>query len=53
MTRHVTQLLDLHGNTALVTGDSRGLGFQHALNEAGLHGDATACQDQGASHEYR
>jgi len=37
MTRHVTQLFDLHGKTALVTGGSRGLGFQmaQALGEAG------------------
>jgi gluconate 5-dehydrogenase len=37
MTRTVTQLFDLHGKTALVTGGSRGLGLQlaHALGEAG------------------
>ncbi len=37
MTRTVTQLFDLHGRTALVTGGSRGLGLQmaHALGEAG------------------
>lgn len=28
MTRHVTQLFDLHGKPALVTGGSPGLGFQ-------------------------
>ncbi len=37
MTRTVTQLLNLQGKTALVTGGSRGLGLQlaHALGEAG------------------
>ena len=37
MTRTVTQLFDLHGKTALVTGGSRGLGLQlaQALGEAG------------------
>jgi len=37
MTRTVSQLLDLKGRTALVTGGSRGLGLQmaHALGEAG------------------
>ena len=37
MTRTVTQLFDLYGKTALVTGGSRGLGLQlaHALGEAG------------------
>ena len=37
MTRTVTQLFDLTGKTALVTGGSRGLGLQmaHALGEAG------------------
>ena len=37
MTRTVSQLLDLKGKTALVTGGSRGLGLQmaHALGEAG------------------
>jgi NAD(P)-dependent dehydrogenase (short-subunit alcohol dehydrogenase family) len=37
MTRTVTQLFDLSGKTALVTGGSRGLGLQmaHALGEAG------------------
>jgi gluconate 5-dehydrogenase len=37
MTRTVTQLFDLKGRTALVTGGSRGLGLQlaHALGEAG------------------
>ena len=37
MTRHVQQLMDLSGRTALVTGGSRGLGLQmaHALGEAG------------------
>ena len=37
MTRTVSQLFDLHGKTALVTGGSRGLGLQmaHALGEAG------------------
>jgi NAD(P)-dependent dehydrogenase (short-subunit alcohol dehydrogenase family) len=37
MTRTVTQLFDLKGKTALVTGGSRGLGLQmaHALGEAG------------------
>lgn len=35
-TRTIQQLLDLSGKTALVTGDSRGLGLQmtHALGEA-------------------
>lgn len=35
--RTVTQLFDLSGKTALVTGGSRGLGLQmaHALGEAG------------------
>ena len=37
MTRTVSQLFDLEGKTALVTGGSRGLGLQmaHALGEAG------------------
>jgi NAD(P)-dependent dehydrogenase (short-subunit alcohol dehydrogenase family) len=37
MTRTITQLFDLKGQTALVTGGSRGLGLQmaHALGEAG------------------
>ena len=37
MTRSVSQLFDLKGRTALVTGGSRGLGLQmaHALGEAG------------------
>ena len=37
MTRTVQQLFDLTGQTALVTGGSRGLGLQmaHALGEAG------------------
>ncbi len=37
MTRTVSQLFDLQGKTALVTGGSRGLGLQmaHALGEAG------------------
>jgi NAD(P)-dependent dehydrogenase (short-subunit alcohol dehydrogenase family) len=37
MTRTVSQLFDLKGRTALVTGGSRGLGLQmaHALGEAG------------------
>jgi NAD(P)-dependent dehydrogenase (short-subunit alcohol dehydrogenase family) len=37
MTRTISQLLDLKGKTALVTGGSRGLGMQmaHALGEAG------------------
>jgi NAD(P)-dependent dehydrogenase (short-subunit alcohol dehydrogenase family) len=37
MTRTVKQLFDLSGQTALVTGGSRGLGLQmaHALGEAG------------------
>jgi len=37
MTRSVSQLFDLKGKTALVTGGSRGLGLQmaHALGEAG------------------
>ncbi len=37
MTRTVSQLFDLRGRTALVTGGSRGLGLQmaHALGEAG------------------
>jgi NAD(P)-dependent dehydrogenase (short-subunit alcohol dehydrogenase family) len=37
MTRTVTELLDLRGKTALITGGSRGLGLQmaHALGEAG------------------
>lgn len=37
MTRTVQQLFDLHGRTALITGGSRGLGFQmaQALGEAG------------------
>jgi NAD(P)-dependent dehydrogenase (short-subunit alcohol dehydrogenase family) len=37
MTRTVSQLFDLKGKTALVTGGSRGLGLQmaHALGEAG------------------
>jgi NAD(P)-dependent dehydrogenase (short-subunit alcohol dehydrogenase family) len=37
MTRTISQLLDLKGKTALVTGGSRGLGLQmaHALGEAG------------------
>jgi len=37
MTRTVTQLFDLKGKTALITGGSRGLGLQmaHALGEAG------------------
>ena len=37
MTRNVSQLFDLKGRTALVTGGSRGLGLQmaHALGEAG------------------
>ncbi|RYF76859.1 MAG: glucose 1-dehydrogenase [Comamonadaceae bacterium] len=37
MTRTVSQLFDLSGKTALVTGGSRGLGLQmaHALGEAG------------------
>ena len=37
MTRTVTELFDLKGKTALVTGGSRGLGLQmaHALGEAG------------------
>jgi len=37
MTRTVSQLFDLRGKTALVTGGSRGLGLQmaHALGEAG------------------
>jgi NAD(P)-dependent dehydrogenase (short-subunit alcohol dehydrogenase family) len=37
MTRHLQQLFDLKGKTALVTGGSRGLGLQmaHALGEAG------------------
>ncbi len=37
MTRTTTQLFDLSGKTALVTGGSRGLGLQmaHALGEAG------------------
>ncbi len=37
MTRTVSQLFDLTGRTALVTGGSRGLGLQlaHALGEAG------------------
>jgi NAD(P)-dependent dehydrogenase (short-subunit alcohol dehydrogenase family) len=37
MTRTISQLLDLTGKTALVTGGSRGLGLQmaHALGEAG------------------
>ena len=37
MTRTVSQLFDLNGKTALVTGGSRGLGLQmaHALGEAG------------------
>jgi NAD(P)-dependent dehydrogenase (short-subunit alcohol dehydrogenase family) len=37
MTRTITQLFDLKGKTALITGGSRGLGLQmaHALGEAG------------------
>lgn len=37
MSRHITELLDLRGRTALVTGGSRGLGLQiaEALGEAG------------------
>ncbi|MGI9134602.1 MAG: SDR family oxidoreductase [Rhodoferax sp.] len=37
MARSITQLFDLRGKTALVTGGSRGLGLQlaHALGEAG------------------
>jgi NAD(P)-dependent dehydrogenase (short-subunit alcohol dehydrogenase family) len=37
MTRSISQLFDLKGRTALVTGGSRGLGLQlaHALGEAG------------------
>jgi gluconate 5-dehydrogenase len=37
MTRNIQQLFDLTGQTALVTGGSRGLGLQmaHALGEAG------------------
>ena len=37
MTRTITQLFDLKGQTALITGGSRGLGLQmaHALGEAG------------------
>ncbi|MCM2250817.1 MAG: SDR family oxidoreductase [Ramlibacter sp.] len=37
MTRSISQLFDLKGKTALVTGGSRGLGLQmaHALGEAG------------------
>ena len=37
MTRNITQLFDLKGQTALITGGSRGLGLQmaHALGEAG------------------
>ena len=37
MARHIHQLFDLSGRTALVTGGSRGLGLQmaHALGEAG------------------
>src|SRR5687767_16004754 len=37
MTRTISQLFDLKGKTALVTGGSRGLGLQmaHALGEAG------------------
>ncbi|MDB5914493.1 MAG: gluconate 5-dehydrogenase, partial [Ramlibacter sp.] len=35
--RTISQLHDLHGRTALLTGGSRGLGLQmaHALGEAG------------------
>ena len=37
MTRNIQQLFDLKGQTALITGGSRGLGLQmaHALGEAG------------------
>ena len=37
MTRRIQQLFDLTGQTALITGGSRGLGLQmaHALGEAG------------------
>ncbi|HEX5738591.1 MAG TPA: SDR family NAD(P)-dependent oxidoreductase, partial [Hydrogenophaga sp.] len=37
MTRTISQLFDLKGKTALITGGSRGLGLQmaHALGEAG------------------
>ncbi|MEY4426001.1 MAG: Gluconate 5-dehydrogenase, partial [Pseudomonadota bacterium] len=37
MARTIQQLFDLKGQTALVTGGSRGLGLQmaHALGEAG------------------
>jgi NAD(P)-dependent dehydrogenase (short-subunit alcohol dehydrogenase family) len=39
MSTHVKQLFDLSGRTALVTGGSRGLGYQiaEALGEAGAH----------------
>ena len=52
MTRTVTQLFDLHGKTALVTGGSRGLGFQmaQALGEAGARVMLTARKPDELAH---
>jgi len=47
MSRHVRELFDLNGRTALVTGSSRGLGLQvaEALGEAGASVVLTARKD--------
>jgi len=52
MTRTVTQLFDLHGKTALITGGSRGLGFQmaQALGEAGARVMLTARKSDELAH---
>lgn len=58
MSRNVHQLFDLHGKTALVTGGSRGLGFQmaQALGEAGARVLITARKEDelcDAAHQLK
>ena len=49
MTRTVTQLFDLHGKTALVTGGSRGLGLQLARKWQAQQGERSDAKDEPSS----